>query len=315
MKCSRRNAIKTMALIGSGLLLPKTLAASIRQLPRSLKFGVITDTHIGFVDDAEARLDVFLRDMKTLKPTGLIQMGDFAYPNDKHQQYVDRFNEATDHAIHAIGNHELDLGLTREHAKKSWDIPSYYYSKEVEGLKIIVLDGNDRGSPTYETHGGYHSYIGKAQREWLAGKLETAEMPVLVISHQPLAGRSAIDNAQEVQEILEPHKNKILVCLNGHSHVDQHLVVNGINHLHINSASYYWLGGTVRLAAYKDPLYTTMTIDANEGTVSISASVSSWESGTPEDAGYFNDGKNQGLRDIVQPRISPRTFNPDALHS
>lgn len=302
-----------MIYSGAGITLSPSLQAQIKKLPRSIKLGVITDTHIGFVSDAEKRLMAFLREMKKVRPDGLIQMGDFAHPNKKHQKYVDRFNKAHKNVIHAIGNHELDHGLTREDAKKSWGIPGYYYSKDIEGIKVIVLDGNDRGSPTYKSHGGYHSYIGKEQQEWLSKELEAAESPVLIISHQPLAGRIAVDNAEEMQKLLLPHQDKILLCLNGHSHVDQHLEINGINYLHINSASYYWLGGKVRLAPYKDPLFTTMTIDSKKGTISFTSSISKWAKGTPEDAGYFKDGKNKDLKEIVVPKISARTFTSTAL--
>lgn len=313
MKHTRRNALKTIIYSGTGIALSTTLQARLKKLPRSIKLGVITDTHIGFVPKAEDRLTAFLNEMQKIKPDGLIQMGDFAYPNQANQKHVDRFNQAHKNVIHAIGNHELDHKLTREDAKKSWGIPGYYYTKEIEGIKIIVLDGNDRGSPTYKSHGGYHKYIGKEQREWLSEELKSSESPVFIISHQPLAGSGSVDNATEIQKILEPHKDKIILCLNGHSHLDQHLEINGINYLHINSASYYWLGGKVRLAQYKDPLFTTMTIDAQKGSVDFSSSISTWAKGTPEDAGYFKNGKRDAIKQHVVPKISARSFTPTAL--
>lgn len=313
MQQNRRTAIATILGAGASIALPPVLRARVKALDSTVKFGVITDTHIGFVPKAEERLSAFLREMRMVGPDGLIQMGDFAHPNEKNQEHVDRFNKASQHPIHAIGNHELDHGLTREDARDSWGIPGFYYSKKVMGIQVIVLDGNDKGSPTYASHGGYHSYIGDSQRHWLKEELEAAECPVLIISHQPLAGRIAIDNAKEVQALISLHRDRILVCLNGHSHVDQHLEIEGVNYVHVNSASYYWLGGKVRLATYRDPLFTTMTIDAEAGTVSFSGVNSEWAGGTPEDAGYFKDGENEELKPIVQPRISEREFAPRVL--
>ena len=298
--------------MGSGLILPSRLSSAILELPQSLKFGIITDIHIGFIKDAPKRFAAFEKAMSTLRPDAVIQMGDFAYPNKENQKYVDAFNSLTKHPVHAIGNHELDLKLTREDAKKSWGIPDYYYTREIHGLKIIVLDGNDRGSPTYKTYGGYHSYIGETQRSWLSKELSSAKTPVLIISHQPLAGGSAVDNAKQMQTLLKPHKNKILLCLNGHSHLDQHLEIDGIHYLHINSASYYWLGGKIRTAFYRDPLFTTMSIDKDSGTIAFSASPSSWLNGSPEEVGYFEDRKDRvHLKNHIAPRISARLIKRD----
>ncbi len=314
MNQTRRKAVKTILSTGAGLSLSPQLASAVRALPRSLKFGVITDVHIGFIKDAPMRFHAFEKAMQTLRPHGVIQMGDFAYPQAANQKYVDAFNSLSSHPIHAIGNHELDHKLTREDAKKSWGIPAYYYSKDVGGIEFIVLDGNDRGSPTYRTHGGYHSYIGKTQREWLTNKLESADKPVIIVSHQPLAGRIAVDNAAELQALIKRHKNKILLCLNGHSHIDQHLEIDGCHYIHINSASYYWLGGKIRTAFYRDPLFTTMTIDKDTGTIALTASKSSWSNGSPEEVGYFEERQDlQHLKEHIAPRISERHIRSTAL--
>ena len=268
--------------------------------------GIIADVHIDLLPEAENHLDTFLAAMKKEQPDALIQLGDFAFPSDKNQRLVDKFNSAHPDAIHVIGNHDLDKGHTKDDVVKSWGIPGYYYSKEVEGLKLIVLDGNDKGSPTYSQHGGYHCYIGEEQRSWLKSELENSTKPVILVSHQPLAGVATVDNGKQMQKLLSPYKEKILVCLNGHTHVDQHAVVDGINYIHINSASYYWLGGKVRLAPYKDALFTTLSIDPDKGTLEITESKSTWSKGTPADAGYFNNGKNSHRKGLVHPQISAR---------
>jgi len=302
---SRRALLRGGALATATFAIPSALRAELNDRD-PVSFGLIADVHIGFVDGAEKRLDAFLAAMKKQAPDGLIQLGDFAYPNKKNQAVVDKLHAAHKQVIHAIGNHELDHRFTRDDAKRSWGIPHYYYKKEIKSITFLVLDGNDRGSPTYATHGGYHSYIGAAQRAWLEKELAAATNPVVIVSHQPLAGQSCIDNSKQILELLAPHKDRILVCVNGHSHVDQHLTIDDIHVLHINSASYFWLGGNVRLATYTDPLFTTLTIDPASGTVTLAEAISDWGSGTPEDAGYFKDGKNKAMRGIVIPRISKR---------
>lgn len=280
-------------------------------LTATIKLGVMADTHIGFVDDAVQRFDSIMRQMNVFAPDGLVQLGDFAYPNEKHQKIADRFNQASEFTVHAIGNHDLDHALTREDCIKAWGIPARYYTRTVKGLRIIVLDGNDKGSPTHSHHGGYPSYIGPEQQDWLEKQLAGSSSPIMIVSHQPLAGRSAIDNAEQLQRIISRHREKVLLCINGHSHVDQQLQVDGVTYLHVNSASYFWLGGKVRLAKYKAPLFAQMTIDPTNKRITVEGVQSEWLSETPEDAEYFT-GKNEGLQDIVVPEIRDRqlAFSP-----
>ena len=301
----RRSFLASTGAAITSIALSSKVDGRFDTLSGSIKLGLMADTHIGFVDDANERFDAIMRQMEVFAPDGLIQLGDFAYPNEKHQEVADRFNAASEVTIHAIGNHDLDHSLTREDCIKAWGIPARYYSRSVKGLRILVLDGNDKGSPTHSRHGGYPSYVGPEQQEWLDKELAEAHIPVMIVSHQPLAGRSAIDNADQLQRIISRHREKVLLCINGHSHVDQQIEVDGVTYLHVNSASYFWLGGKVRLAKYKAPLYAKMTIDPTRKRIFIEGVQSDWLSGTPADVQYFT-GKNEGMEEIVVPAIRDR---------
>ncbi len=69
----------------------------------------------------------------------------------------------------------------------------------------------------------------------------------MIISHQPIAGSYAIDNAEEIQKILSKHSDKVVLAMNGHTHIDLLIEVDDIPYLHINSASYHWLGSKYAL--------------------------------------------------------------------
>jgi len=304
---SRRTLLKSLALSATSIAIPSSAHGRIQTIDSTIKLGIIADTHIGFVDDAGSRFDAFLKEMAGFQPDGLIQLGDFAYPNAKLQPFADKFNDASDFTLHAIGNHDLDHSLTREDCLKAWKIPNAYYSKTIQGLRIIVLDGNEKGSSTHAKHGGYPSYIGPKQQAWLAQELSRSMEPVMIVSHQPLAGRSTIDNASELQSIISEHKDKVLLCMNGHSHVDQRVDIDGIAYVHCNSASYFWLGGKVRLAKYRDPLFAKLTVDLGKKLIRIEGIESEWLDGTPTDANYFT-GKNRGLESIVVPEIRDRSI-------
>ena len=102
--------------------------------------------------------------------------------------------------------------------------------------------------------------------------------------------------------------------MNGHSHIDSHVEVEGISYLHINSASYYWLGGKVRTAIYEDPLFTIMTIDKETGSVTFTQSETTWSNGSPEDVGYFKEHEDLlYLKENIVPKISGRSFRSAAL--
>ena len=127
-----------------------------------IRLGVISDLHGGLAGDADSRLDAFINEMAGRDCDALIQLGDFAYPNEQNQHFADQFNAAHDVTVHVIGNHEFDYNLTREDCFRAWGIESAYYVRDIAGIRLIVLDGNEQGSPLHR--GGYPSYIGKEQQ-------------------------------------------------------------------------------------------------------------------------------------------------------
>ena len=306
----RRKSLKTLGGMATAGIFCSDKLVSAASISKPIRLGLISDLHGGLATDARSRLEEFLREMESRECHALVQMGDFAYPNEKHQEYAQRFNEAHKETIHVIGNHEFDYGLTREDCFEAWGIEASYYRRDVEGLRVLVLDGNDKGSPLHR--GGYPSFIGKTQQQWLERELSQADRPVLVLSHQPLAGRSAIDNAGELQSLLGAYREKVVVCLNGHSHLDSHLVVDGVHYLHINSASYYWVGGKTRMAYYTQPLYTTVSIDPDSATVSVEASQSEWRDKSPKELGYFESGNRPDELNVT-PQIRQRELSTNAV--
>ena len=130
----------------------------------------------------------------------IFQLGDFAYPGKKNKEIIDHFNNAHPTALHVIGNHDTDSGYTHQQCVNYWGMPAPYYTKEIAGISFIFLNGNEKGSPTRK--GGYASLIGEAQISWLKNQLETIDTPIVIVSHQPLLGTLAVDNAEEVQDIL-----------------------------------------------------------------------------------------------------------------
>jgi len=319
---TKRAFIKKVSLSGISLTIPISLvSAALPKLKKKVKLGLIADLHQDVMHDAPKRLAVFLDAMKMAKPDGVIQMGDFAIPKKENTHVIDAFNKSHPVSLHVIGNHDTDHGFSKQQCLDAWGMEATYYSKVVKGIRLVVLDGNEKGSPTHK--GGYVSYIGKKQSTWLNQVLTDSKEPIIVISHQPLAGAGAVDNAKEIQQILTKSADKVMLSICGHMHINHLVEIEGIPYLNINSASYLWVGGKYKhpsyseevhkkhpyidhTCPYKDALYTTLTIDPDQNAILIEERKTEWVGKSPKDLGM--DFKDMGL-DIdthIVPAISAR---------
>jgi hypothetical protein len=301
MYLDRRSFIKSTVLTSFSLALPPSILKLWAGQTENLRLGLITDLHRDIIHDADLRLQTFLEEVHRTEVHAKIQLGDFAIPKPANASFIASFNQGNIPAYHVLGNHDLDEGYSKEQAIQAFGMPSAYYAKVIQGVRILVLDGNDPGSPT--TKGGYASYIGKEQQDWLNQQLEDSKEPVIVISHQPIAGIYTIDNAVEIQNLLSTHASKIILAVNGHAHVDQFLKVGGVSYLHLNSASYYWVGEKHRhlsmdadthanypslslTCPYAAVLFGVLTLDRKTKKLSLTGRKSSWIGPSPLELGY-----------------------------
>lgn len=315
---NRRHFSKTLALVGVGSPLSTMTADVLNVLSRPIRLGVIADLHVDLIPDGAERLDSFLDEMTKNKPDALIQMGDFAFAKESNQKIVDRFNKAHETALHVIGNHDTDGGLSMEHVLKSWGMKGPYFHHIVEGLHLVVLNANEKGSVKHK--GGYPKFIGKSQVAWLEKTLSSLEGPVVIISHQPIAGPYAIDNAAEIQKILSKHSDKVVLAMNGHTHIDLLTEIGGVPYLHINSASYNWLGPKYAhesypaevhakhsalkyTSPYREALFTTLTFDPKNRQIIVEKRVTQWVGKSPKELGLKREPEG-----AVTPEIRARVI-------
>ena len=297
---TRRRFLNTATIASLTLALPRVSLAATRTLDKPVQLGLIADLHHDVMHDGMDRLEAFLKGMSASKPDAIVQLGDFAYPRPENKDVIDRFNEAHNRSLHVIGNHDTDAGFTKRNCIDVWGMPRRYYTQNVAGLQLLVLDGNDGGSPTHK--GGYVSYIGKEQVKWLKEQLETLDGPIIVLSHQPLAGASAIDNADELQTILGDAADKVILAINGHSHIDEVIRIKNVTYMHVNSASYKWVGGNYLhqsyseeihkkhpwisyTCPYRDSLFATLTVDPKDLAIRVEGIRSSWVGKSPAELG------------------------------
>ncbi len=307
---SKRDFLKTTGAAAASIILPREVIASLENIDQPVKIGLITDLHQDIMHDGPLRLQVFLDAMKEEQPDALIQLGDFAYPTKKNEVVTKAFERAHRQTLHVLGNHEIDGGHSFDAVAKLWGMKGRYYTEKINGLNVIVLDGNEKPA---NHASGYPSHIGAKQLEWLATQLKTLSGPIIVFSHQPLAGPSCIDNAGVVQSLLNSAADKVLLAVNGHTHIDYLTRVDNISYLHVNSASYKWVGGSYRnesypkeihskfrwieyTCPYRDSLFTTLTINPTTGRIEVQGRKSEWVGESPSQLGIadkpnLTDGK------------------------
>lgn len=318
---NRREFVLSSTAATALLSLPKGMRSLFPVDVDPVRFGIIADLHQDVMHDAPQRLGKFLAAMDEVKPNAIIQLGDFAVPNKKNQPFLDQFNDAGSNAMHVLGNHDMDDGHTRQQCMDTWGMPAFYYARRVDGVLLLVLDGNDKGSEKHQ--GGYPKFVGPEQVEWLKEQLSAASVPVVVISHQPLAGPSAIDNAQEIQDVLGQHSGKILFAMNGHTHIDYLIEEQDVVYWHVNSASYHWVGGNhihpsypteihekfpyiAYTCPYREPLYATLTIDPKNSRIQIDGTSTKWVGPSPADIKV--KPIDHTVDEPMVPRIRKRSF-------
>lgn len=120
---------------------------------QSVRFGVIADIHQGYLKDVEARLEVFLDDVKREEQVDfIIQLGDFTLrpTQAKSGNFMTRWNSFKGPKYHVLGNHDMDCA-GKAQVRAFWGMPANYYAFDLKGFRFIVLDGNHikRGSNDY----------------------------------------------------------------------------------------------------------------------------------------------------------------------
>lgn len=273
---------------------------------RTLRFGVISDVHKDIMHDADWRLQTFIDHMKAEKVDFIVQLGDFCIPKKANAGFLNIWNGFPGPRYHVLGNHDTDGGYQREQTVEWWKMPDRFYSFDQNGIRLIVLDGNDRPQ---NHRGGYPRFIADDQLKWLDEQIASTQSPIIVLSHQSLERESqgGVQNGGAVRKLLEAAnqragRRQVVACFSGHHHRDYVRQINDIVYPQINSASYHWVGADYqhvrfskevdqshpnnkKTVPYKDPLFAIVTIDPVKGFLSIQGKSSRFVGPAPWDIG------------------------------
>ena len=308
----RRHFLRSLALTGMSLPFSRSFAfeGSDDVSKKSLSIGWITDVHHGYCTDADKRLEAFINAAITKNPDFILQGGDFCHPTPEAASFLNIWNKFKGPKYHVLGNHDMDKG-TKQQIMDLWQMEKPYYSFDKGAFHFVVMDCNhilsdgkyiDYVKGNFYIDSNKRDLVNPEQIEWLKEDLARTTKPTIIISHQSFddvwtgytvpnkfAVRKVIDDANGSQK-----KPKVIACFCGHHHLDNHMMINGVHYIHINSASYYYVGDGFgsdgAKAMYADPLYCFVTLNPR-GKITIEGRQSHFLSPTPTDKGYVSADK------------------------
>lgn len=302
-----------------------------KRLYKPLSFGIITDIHKDLMPDADERLAAFIKESTDREVDFIIQLGDFCFKESKNDPFLAIWNKFAGDKFHILGNHDMDKN-TKTEIMDYWSMPKPYYSFDKNGIHFIVLDANyiykngeylDYANANFYIDSKFRTFINPKQIEWFKADLSQTNLPTIVCSHQSLWNpQNGVKNTGDFKQHLEKNADKIICCLNGHNHVDQHQTLNGIDYIDINSASYQWMNNEYtsterfspelyleypnlpHIAGYTKPLFCFAQISHN-GKFSIEGRNAKWMKPSP-----FDLGKKKGLeKSSLATNISNRVLS------
>jgi hypothetical protein len=258
-----------------------------------VKFLVFTDLHVDIMPDAVARMQVIIAAAAEHGVDFMLQLGDMMYPDaeflaehapdslkireDKAWFVCDRDDEKITikkmiknsgiPLFSVLGNHDMD-SCSKETACAYFDLPSAHYFFDRGGIRFIVLDTNfiRLGNKYLDfDHCNYSAYktkdttwLNPLQFRFLNNVVMTSPYPCILLSHSSFSDElHQVHNRDEVYALIRQvnqDKRRIVLALNGHSHVDGVSVRESVPFVDINSASNIWIGHKYDCVRYSETI-------------------------------------------------------------
>lgn len=251
--------------LSGGVLLLATgrlpLRAATQQRGRTLRFGVVTDTHYAdrptsgtrHYRDSVEKMREAIAEFNRAEVDFVIELGDLkdmdaaATPllTLRYLDDIERELRAFRGPLyHVLGNHDMDCITKEEFFARTRNAGRArgrnYYSFSAKGVRCIVLDANFNPDGSPYSRGNFdwrQALIPASQIEWLDGELRRhASEPTIVFLHQMLDSFSEIssdlcvNNAAQVVAVLERHP-QVLAVMQGHHHPGHYSQRAGIHYL------------------------------------------------------------------------------------
>jgi outer membrane protein assembly factor BamB/predicted phosphodiesterase len=208
----------------------------------SLRFAMVTDTHVGMSPASAERLRPVYAAIARLGPDFVLHCGDITdtgLPGEYERYWRTVPAALRDRIRHVPGNHEVRWdpsakGLYREH------FGAVPYSFDAGGVHVTAFDLTQ---PLLEP-----GHCGAAALDWLDRDLAAADGPALLFQHFPVGGEhDYVDDQAALLELIERHDVRVLVA--GHVHRETVTRLNGLVQVTLQAVLkepvFYWaeLGG------------------------------------------------------------------------
>ncbi len=224
---------------------------------KKAKFSVFTDLHHApkaFMNNAFSQLDFIQKRAKDENSDFIIHAGDLCHDPAEVSNFIEKYNNFDIPSYNCLGNHDSDHTEYKK-TLELYNMNKDYYFFDNNGYRFIVLNPN-----YYENNGEYINYslrnylqfggalgcIPPFQLEWLEQSIETSPYPCILISHQSFERDvNGITNAKEVRDLIDTQnknrKHSVILCINGHYHIDHFSIINNVLYFDLNSCSYSWV--------------------------------------------------------------------------
>jgi hypothetical protein len=255
-----RSAVRSVLLVGIGLLIFAYGALSAMGSDDIVRFGLVTDIHAHDLDSpgegkwmthTGERLAAFTSAMNDWGADFVIELGDFINgwvvlgvdPGDPARVpdilvwargLLDAFNGAV---YHVIGNHDV-YNLDKRQYLDILGMDSTTYSFDVGGFHFVVLDVQyaPDGSDLARTYTGVAGFVPEPVLGWLRNDLADTDAPTIVFVHQMLDdfveawGRATVLNQLDLQRLFA-EDGDVVAVFQGHDHNNVHRVLDGIHYV------------------------------------------------------------------------------------
>ena len=228
-----------------------------------LKICAFADLHeaAGYYNQASARLTEILKSADAHHVDMVLHCGDLCHGPTLTPEIVEQCDAYTKPVLHCVGNHECD-GSSFQEVITAYHMPDGHYYRDIGGFRFICYDVNQmihRGKLYhYEQRNYWHppqgirepdtqmDVLGPEQIRWMEQSIMDSPYPCVLFGHHSLIRtRDGLCTAEreQVRAMLRRVNNdrqRILLVLCGHYHVDYLNFVDNVPFFELNSASNYW---------------------------------------------------------------------------
>lgn len=163
--------------------------------------------------------------------------------------------------LHSLGNHECD-GNSYDQILKAYGLDCGYYYRDIQGFRFIAYDSNHMVHHGDLVHFQLQNHwvpptgirdsetrlnaLGTVQLEWLEQTIMSSPYPCVLFGHHSLirANAGLIQEDREAVETMmrrvNQDKQRVLLVICGHHHVDYLSIQDNVPYFELNSASYYY---------------------------------------------------------------------------